>query len=904
MAKASTQWKHNLAKFFRPLFREKVVKPYRRAMYRLKGSVYRTFDRANLPQTRVSKSTRRVQHRWALVLRFLTWSGGSYFPLAPPISLSSPVFGPFLSRLKWVVATSGFKGGISWIKSKRLLFLKWLAQLADGEDDPSRRRQVRKVFGAAFVGLVHKTENRAPASIQMIRASLTVLNALRSFRLPPCPDYESISAPCGVEPWRASLDAKRGFWKAIGGSRLLRISRNLDRVWWTKFHFSVRSGPNGPALLTSLEDFLVLPKELREAIDVLGGPLFAQVTGHLDRIAPLFRDLFKGFSEDKEDLVVGAAYGVPGAVPEPTVRAPTGVPRKRPPKRRKGPSPRPFRERGEKLLRRLVALSDSEGKTRVVAILDYFSQTVLRRAGLWAFEILKRIPQDVTFAQGSFVEKVQGWGSGVVYHSIDLTSATDRFPIWFITDLFRVVLGDGWISSWEKVMVGYPFRCPDGHDRSYLTGNPMGAYSSWPFFAVAHHFVVYLAAQESGTEWKTARYVLLGDDILIGDPQLAQSYLRLLDRLGVGVAEAKTFVSKGFSEFAKRHLLQGVEVTGFPVSSVVDGYKSISQVVSAILGEQRKDLHPVGGVLGAIEDLDRSFLSGERFATFRQKRRGYAIQAEAVHKFLSSGKGDEDLLGVTKQLLYPYPWAREHPELWTDPAIARRLWLQACETALCKSAVLSNKKSPVYATKVVEATIERVIEYGTLHKLSASSFEQGRTPRIGPDGHPLPLVTVGYTEGNQSGDTWCIPLLGALARLSATTHGAVSDVLRGYRLDQDGGWPPLIRSIGYSLPDFLDSRAPDKTLRVSVSYRLAELIIREAKVACSGRDVTETLADFPGPGTRVFTLNFGPVFLGPLDGVHPREADWIWGVLKPAYGTPRPTVPPVDDDLTGSPPPK
>lgn len=126
-------------------------------------------------------------------------------------------------------------------------------------------------------------------------------------------------------------------------------------------------------------------------------------------------------------------------------------------------------------IRKLIGISDKE-KPRTVAILDYWSQTVLRPVHFFLFSILRRIPQDVTFDQGSFLEKVRLWDS-VEYFSIDLKNATDRFPV----DLICTVLQGGftreWVSHWRNIMVGYPFSSNKGNV-SYTVGNPMGAYSS------------------------------------------------------------------------------------------------------------------------------------------------------------------------------------------------------------------------------------------------------------------------------------------------------------------------------------------------------------------------------------------------------------------------------------------
>lgn len=58
------------------------------------------------------------------------------------------------------------------------------------------------------------------------------------------------------------------------------------------------------------------------------------------------------------------------------------------------------------LIRKIVAIPDMEGKSRVIAILDYWSQTALRPLHKFLFGILRRIPQDCTFNQGAFKDSV------------------------------------------------------------------------------------------------------------------------------------------------------------------------------------------------------------------------------------------------------------------------------------------------------------------------------------------------------------------------------------------------------------------------------------------------------------------------------------------------------------------
>lgn len=87
-------------------------------------------------------------------------------------------------------------------------------------------------------------------------------------------------------------------------------------------------------------------------------------------------------------------------------------------------------------IRKLTAFADREGKTRVVALGDYFSQTVLRPLHDYLFGVLRKIPQDCTFDQARFKDLLSG--NPGIYYSVDLKAATDRFPIKVIA---RVLAG-------------------------------------------------------------------------------------------------------------------------------------------------------------------------------------------------------------------------------------------------------------------------------------------------------------------------------------------------------------------------------------------------------------------------------------------------------------------------------
>jgi hypothetical protein len=68
----------------------------------------------------------------------------------------------------------------------------------------------------------------------------------------------------------------------------------------------------------------------------------------------------------------------------------------------------------------------------------------------------------------------------------------------------------------------------------------MGAYSSWPVFALCHHLVVLVAAKRAGFPVTYCNYMLLGDDIVIGDEVVADNYLSIMGELGVTISHDKS----------------------------------------------------------------------------------------------------------------------------------------------------------------------------------------------------------------------------------------------------------------------------------------------------------------------------------------------------------------------------
>lgn len=211
---------------------------------------------------------------------------------------------------------------------------------------------------------------------------------------------------------------------------------------------------------------------------------------------------------------------------------------------------------------RLVLLRDRSAKTRVIAIGDAFTQSLLKPLHDHMYKILRvRLSKcDGTFDQDKQRERIRAYTSRKVYTaSLDLSSATDRLPVVFqafclwqggILTLFESVLwvsvmaGRLWLLDLRQY-TGDPLWSPflseriavklnrqmrdagqprnfwadtrikfaigkDGKRKAlppsygvsglikYGVGQPMGLYSSWSSLALTHHIVVWLAARRAG----------------------------------------------------------------------------------------------------------------------------------------------------------------------------------------------------------------------------------------------------------------------------------------------------------------------------------------------------------------------------------------------------------------------
>lgn len=210
-----------------------------------------------------------------------------------------------------------------------------------------------------------------------------------------------------------------------------------------------------------------------------------------------------------------------------------------------------------------LGLKDEPGKVRVFAMVDWWTQVLLRPLHKFLFSLLKNIREDGTHDQDRAVMLARSFlAEGRKAFSFDLSAATDRLPVLLQAMIVNSFL-PGCGQLWAELLTARDYQVPKGaHKRGfympdsvrYAVGQPMGALSSWAMLAITHHFIVQFAAFLIGYRGWFPYYVVLGDDIVIFDRGVANSYLRIMEDLGVSINLSKSLVSKDSFEFAKRFI--------------------------------------------------------------------------------------------------------------------------------------------------------------------------------------------------------------------------------------------------------------------------------------------------------------------------------------------------------------
>jgi hypothetical protein len=213
-------------------------------------------------------------------------------------------------------------------------------------------------------------------------------------------------------------------------------------------------------------------------------------------------------------------------------------------------------------MRKITVVEDKEGKDRVIAIFDYWSQLCLKPLHHSLMSRIRSLDRDATYDQAK-VKRTMINNQGPFY-SLDLSSATDRMPAVLQQRLLSKMLGnEERAMKYMQLLNSTPFDIKGNDTKiSYSVGQPMGAYSSWALMALCHHLIVYSSLVKGDD------YILLGDDLVISGHSSSKLYKEKVHDLGMEINLSKTIESMDSFEFAKRFFIQGQELSPLPIGSL------------------------------------------------------------------------------------------------------------------------------------------------------------------------------------------------------------------------------------------------------------------------------------------------------------------------------------------------
>lgn len=229
-------------------------------------------------------------------------------------------------------------------------------------------------------------------------------------------------------------------------------------------------------------------------------------------------------------------------------------------------------------LQRLHNLYEAAGKVRTIAIVDYWTNFVLKPVHDWMFTLLELLPQDASFDQEGRVREFSTRDYKEVF-SYDLKSATDLIPFVLYRALFGFIFPRKILDLWSDLLVARDFLIPKSTLKAhpshpvrikYTTGQPMGALTSWASMALVHHALVLYAAVRARVVQEHQLlnfrdYMVLGDDIVIANKAVAEMYVSIMKELKVPLSLSKSHFSDiGMFNFANQTFVGPLNVS--PVS--------------------------------------------------------------------------------------------------------------------------------------------------------------------------------------------------------------------------------------------------------------------------------------------------------------------------------------------------
>jgi hypothetical protein len=240
---------------------------------------------------------------------------------------------------------------------------------------------------------------------------------------------------------------------------------------------------------------------------------------------------------------------------------------------------------------KIAFIQEPGGKLRSVASPFLAYQRALRHFGKAIYELARHLPWDCTHDQSKPIKLLRiALEEGRTVHSVDLSSATDYFPLEIqklclsslfgkIDDisLFSDISRSTWISPVGAV--------------HWNRGQPLGLFPSFAAFAVTHGLLLWYLNNCTFN----GDFFVLGDDVVILNDDLHQRYLDTLQAWGCPYSPQKSISSNEICEFAGKVITSSSTSSQFKWREIsnnnfVDIVKQLGPRSRILLSEKQREV--------------------------------------------------------------------------------------------------------------------------------------------------------------------------------------------------------------------------------------------------------------------------------------------------------------------------
>jgi hypothetical protein len=191
-------------------------------------------------------------------------------------------------------------------------------------------------------------------------------------------------------------------------------------------------------------------------------------------------------------------------------------------------------------------IQEPGGKLRSIANPHLVHQLALKPIGDALYALAKDLPWDCTHDQTLPTQTLQNHlTKKLIVHSVDLSSATDLFPLEIQTSLLRSLFGPILDIDLIHLLSRSSWKYKDDVIR-WKKGQPLGLYPSFGMFTVTHGFLLwYLNGCIHNNQ-----FFVVGDDVVILNDELFNKYIQVLSDWKVPWSPDKSLSSDCLCEFA------------------------------------------------------------------------------------------------------------------------------------------------------------------------------------------------------------------------------------------------------------------------------------------------------------------------------------------------------------------